>query len=220
MTCEPGFSMALTQPLEPGNWYELNYYIMGPVYPYSCINADGANPIKIGLSNDERLFGDSIHLSYLPDERDTSWILQTHCFQAQQSYDYPTAMGHLQYDSSYAVTVLLLDNFSLQPCAPCDTLTELPDTPVDSNEVGLTERPSQELNLYPNPFANRLHLQTRAASIGLYDLLGKRHHYQRLGKAQRVSLTLDDLPVGMYLLKAYDAQGNEIGQEKVLKMRH
>ena len=129
-------------------------------------------------------------------------------------------MGHLQYDSSYAVTVLLLDNFSLQPCAPCDTLTELPDTPVDSNEVGLTERPSQELNLYPNPFANRLHLQTRAASFGLYDLLGKRHHYQRLGKAQRVSLTLDDLPVGMYLLKAYDAQGNEIGQEKVLKMRH
>lgn len=51
----------------------------------------------------------------------------------------------------------------------------------------------------------------RVFGIGLYDLLGKRHHYQGLGEAQRVSLTLDDLPVGMYLPKAFDAHSNEIG---------
>lgn len=46
----------------------------------------------------------------------------------------------------------------------------------------------------------------RVFGIEPYDLLGKRHHYQGLGEAQRVSL-----PVGMYLPKAYDAHGNEIG---------
>jgi len=75
------------------------------------------------------------------------------------------------------------------------------------------------LKAYPNPFVDELTLESTAQRLVLYDLLGREQHQQAL-QENSSKLNLKHLPLGMYLQKAYDAQGNEIGQEKVLKMRH
>ena len=216
------FSLALSEPLQVGEWYQLRYWIMAPQIPSSGWHVSGTNSVEIGFSMQDTLFGDTVHLSYFPNqEEDTTWILQETYFQAQQPYEHLTCAGHKRRHL-YNKRILFVDNFSVEWCpAPCDTTSanEPPDIPVDSNEVGLTERPSQELSLYPNPFVDVLTLESTAQRLVLYDLLGRVQHQQAL-QENSSKLDLKHLPLGMYLLKTYDTQGNEIGQEKVLKMRH
>ena len=91
---------------------------------------------------------------------------------------------------------------------PCEgdiphTLARLPGT-------------EEGLKAYPNPFVDELHIESTAQRVVLYDLLGREQHRQALSNNTQ-AMRLDHLPLGMYLLKTYDTQGNEIGQEKVLK---
>lgn len=73
------------------------------------------------------------------------------------------------------------------------------------------------LTAYPNPFMDELTLESIAQQVVLYDLLGREQHRQVLLNNTQ-AMRLGHLPLGMYVLKAYDGQGNVIGQEKVLKM--
>jgi len=78
----------------------------------------------------------------------------------------------------------------------------------------------ESINIFPNPFTDRLHIENVGSSVGVYDMLGHCHYYQSVSETGRMTLQLEGLPVGMYLLKTFDAKGQEIGVEKVLKMRH
>ena len=187
--------------------------------PKSGWLVSGTNSVEIGFSMVDTLMGDTVHLSYFPNhEEDTTWILQETYFQAQQPYEHLTCVGHARRHL-YNKRILFVDNFSVEWCpAPCDTTSanEPPDNPVDSNEVGLTERPSQKLNLYPNPFVDELTLESTAQRLVLYDLLGREQHRQALSNNTQ-PMRLDHLPAGMYLLKAYDAQSKPIGQQTLIK---
>jgi hypothetical protein len=92
---------------------------------------------------------------------------------------------------------------------PCEQ-----DNPI----VAARLSPNKEFSLYPNPFSQELYLKGSAKSIVVYDLLGRPQHVQRLDPIE-APLNLSNLPLGLYILKAYNAQGQEIGQEKVLKIR-
>ena len=213
-----GFSMALTQPLEVGAWYELSYYIMGPLFPYSGSNVADANAVKIGLSNDKRLFGDSIHLSYLPVEEDTTWILQKVCFQAQQAYDYLTAIGYLHDNPEYMLRALFLDNFSLRLYSPCETLTEPSDTltqPTDTSTVSVQESVLSAIELYPNPTTGYVRIESAGSSLAVYDLLGKEHYRSEMHDTH--SLFIEDWSQGVYVVKTYDSQGKLVGAQKLIK---
>ena len=85
----------------------------------------------------------------------------------------------------------------------------------------LPRLPAQQegLKAYTNSFSHELHIESTAQRLVLYDLLGREQHQQAL-KENSSKQDLKHLLLGMHLLKAYDVQGNEIGQEKVLKIRH
>jgi len=216
------FSLALSEPLQVGEWYQLRYWIMPPQLPKSGQDVAGTNSVLIGFSMQDSLLGDSVHLSYFPNgEEDTTWILQETYFQAQQPYEHLTCAGYIRH-KLYNKRILFVDNFSLEWCpSPCDTTTttEPPENPIDSNEVGLSEHTKQSLRVHPNPFSQELHIESKAHHLRIYDLMGKEQHRQVLsGRSQK--LDLNHLPQGLYLLKTYNAQGQEIDQEKVLKIQY
>ena len=216
-----GFSLALSEPLQVGEWYQLRYWIMAIQPPYSGSIYTGTNSVKIGFSMLDTLFGDSVHLSYFPNrEEDTTWIQQETYFQAQQPYEHLTCMGYIRHEL-YGYRMLLLDNFSVEWCpTPCDTTSaiEPPDNPLDSNQVGLSEASKQLLSVHPNPFVDELHIESSAQRLVFYDLRGREQHRQVLSNNTQ-AIRLDHLPIGIYLLKAYDEQGNQIDQKKLIKIR-
>jgi len=91
---------------------------------------------------------------------------------------------------------------------PCEgsipnTLARLP-----GKEEGLT--------VYPNPFVDKIMLEDSIHRIELYDMLGHCHYRQSHLQAPH-SIDLSALPQGLYLLKTYNSQGKDMGQQKLLK---
>ncbi|MBL6663372.1 MAG: right-handed parallel beta-helix repeat-containing protein [Flavobacteriales bacterium] len=78
---------------------------------------------------------------------------------------------------------------------------------------------AQDLKVYPNPFAEALHIETNGSRIGIYDVMGKLHHEQEVLSGNKNSILLGDLPIGIYILKAFNDDGQELSSEKVIKIR-
>ena len=53
----------------------------------------------------------------------------------------------------------------------------------------------------------------------IYDVMGKLHHEQEVLSGNKNSILLGDLPIGIYILKAFDDDGQKLGSEKVIKIR-
>ena len=193
-------SLALSTPLEVGTSYALSYYILAS--PPSLVPeyvVYHTTSISVGISEKDTAFGELIHTSIVPD---SIWRWQSVIFEAS----FPAEHITFKINTPFVETDVLLrfgtliDNVSL------------------STNLALAEPPTKGLSIYPNPFSQELHIESKAHHFRIYDLMGKEQHRQVLsGRSQK--LDLNHLPLGLYLLKTYNAQGQEIGQEKVLKIR-
>ena len=192
-------SLALSQPLQVGTTYALSYYVRSTP-PTTTPLTYNSMSLSVGISEKDTSFGEYIHTSVMPD---SVWRWQSVIFEATipaQHLTFKINTPSPQTDVLLHYSVLL-DNVSI------------------STNLELAEQAMEGLSVYPNPFVNRLHIETLGSRIGLYDLLGQRHYDQKIGESKRATLVLDDLPLGIYLIKTYDAQGRQLGVEKVLKMR-
>lgn len=84
----------------------------------------------------------------------------------------------------------------------------------------------QSISVFPNPTTGQLHIELPNAfdasssllRLQLSDLQGKTILQQELVADNRTLIVeVNDLPIGVYLLSVFDAQGNEHYYEKVVK---
>ncbi|MGC6470746.1 MAG: T9SS type A sorting domain-containing protein, partial [Flavobacteriales bacterium] len=80
------------------------------------------------------------------------------------------------------------------------------------NTLARLQGTEEGLKAYPNPFVDELHIESSAQRLVFYDLRGREQHRQVLSNNTQ-AIRLDHLPIGIYLLKAYDEQGNQIDQK-------
>ena len=150
---------------------------MAPQIPSSGWHVSGTNSVEIGFSMQDTLFGDTVHLSYFPNqEEDTTWILQETYFQAQQPYEHLTCAGHKRRHL-YNKRILFVDNFSVEWCPNQQEVLRhhqrqrAPRHPhEDSNEVvWLTERhlPSQGTQSVPQPLCGCADLRKHGPATGV-----------------------------------------------------
>ena len=190
-------SLALSTPLEVGTSYALSYYILAS--PPSLVEyvVYHTTSLSVGISEKDTAFGELIHTSIVPD---SIWRWQSVIFEASFPAEHITFKINTPFVESDLSLIYgtLIDNVSL------------------STNLALAEPPTKGLSIYPNPFSQELHIESKAHHLRIYDLMGKEQHRQVLsGRSQK--LDLNHLPLGLYLLKTYNSQGKEMEQQKLLK---
>ena len=89
--------------------------------------------------------------------------------------------------------------------------------PTQSN---ISEKGENEMNIYPNPASNILYLKNysnESSSVVLRDMLGRVILTEKLLKNDMNTISLNEVPVGVYLLSSYNSKG-EILQTKKLSV--
>lgn len=205
-----GLSLEFSSPLEEGKTYQLVYYAMNyKLLQDQMYELDVPAPLFFGLSEDRATFGDTIYRS--PED----WpygVWQGHSFvftaniaprHLTVTLDVPiTDSINPTTDNGHHKYIMSLDNFYLL-----------------GGSVGFEEHLKSKLKVHPNHFAETLHIETNGSRIGIYDMLGKLQYEQEVVPAQEVGLDLGTLPIGVYILKAFDDYGQELSSEKVIKIR-
>jgi len=77
----------------------------------------------------------------------------------------------------------------------------------------------ESINIFPNPFTDIIHIESSGVRLAVYDVLGKLQRQHSLAPNEKTSVNVSGLPMGIYVLKVYDAFGEELGSEKLVKTR-
>ncbi|MBL6664002.1 MAG: T9SS type A sorting domain-containing protein, partial [Flavobacteriales bacterium] len=140
------------------------------------------------------------HTSILPPSEE-EWTYQSFTFQPSHAHGYIYCQMNVPVCEEYRRFACFVDNFVLSE--------------VSSSSATL----STQSKAYPNPFTEALHIETNGSRIGIYDVMGKLHHEQEVLSGNKNSILLGDLPIGIYILKAFNDDGQELSSEKVIKIR-
>jgi len=192
-------SLALSEPLEVGKSYALSYYILASppslVPEYVVYNTA---PLNVGISETDTVLGQHIHSSIFPD---SVWRRQSLIFEASIPAQHLTFQINTPSPQTDVVLryLTLLDNVSL------------------STELGVFETAKAQTKLYPNPFTDIIHIESSGVRLAFYDVLGKLQRQHSLAPNEKTSVDVSDLPMGIYVLKVFDAFGQELGSEKLVK---
>jgi len=212
------FSLALDAPLDTTKTYKLSYYLKGfPVYPpypsediHAVMTSLGSHPdiesygVKIGSCPLRDSFGSTAqeyHTSILspsPEE----WTYQSFTFQPTQAHAYIYCQMNVPVSEEYRRFSCFVDNFVLSEVSALDEASA-----------------SASLSVYPNPFTDIIHIESSGVRLAVYDVLGKLQHQHNLAPNEKTSVNVSDLPMGIYVLKVFDAFGEELGSEKLVKTR-
>lgn len=90
---------------------------------------------------------------------------------------------------------------------------------ISAWDVGMVEISRLDFTVYPNPVEDILHIKSPDGieNIEIYGLTGERvFHYKSTGNRDQITLFLNDLPRGLYLVKA-DNKDGKTGIIKLLK---
>ena len=212
------FSLALDAPLDTTKTYKLSYYLKGfPVYPpYPSQDIEdhmtglGSHPdfesygVKIGSCPLRDSFGSTAqeyHTSILSPSP-VEWTYQSFTFQPTQAHAYIYCQMNVPVCEEYRLFSCFVDNFVLSEVSALDEASA-----------------SVSLSVYPNPFTDIIHIESSGVRVAVYDVLGKLQHQHSLTPNEKTSVDVSDLPMGIYVLKVFDAFGQELGSEKLVKTR-
>ncbi len=100
--------------------------------------------------------------------------------------------------------------------ATLDDLSSILSITVEDQVIAPEDEKEKEIQLYPNPTKNTIQLSLNEAieTIALYTAEGQ---FIRASLRQGNTISLEQLPAGLYILKIIDKKGNTISTKKVVK---
>ena len=119
---------------------------------------------------------------------------------------------------SYEVSKSILNNQFADELLPLFGTTQMTTKIVSTNSIEATE--SVQLAVYPNPASTTLHISnaTPISSIDIFSMNGELVLSQRGGETQEVTVNVNDLPEGNYLLGVRDSN-NKVTSHRLVVSR-